>query len=497
LKPIVVSLFFLLWILAAKAQTYSVNDEFLNTYNHLLNFDKKKTSEGIKQELSKSPRNLLMYYLESGLFFVEALLSETSSSYTNWLKKFSFWEKQFEKGDKNSPYYNYCIAHLYFQRGLLAMKHSDYIQAGFDIRKASRMLESNHKKFPGFFIQYKELGILNCFIGNIPEQFEWLTGIAGLKGDLVGGEKKLKKILDLSMSRPEFSFLQVEGLLYYSTVVTVLYNDPDRTAKLIGYFQKVSPVYNKSPLLIFLKAEIFSHAGFNDKALNELAAYSYQEGHIRFDYISYFRGMLLLQKGNTEAKHHFSTFISRFGGMHYIKSAYQKIAWCWLMDGDQKQYDLYMSLARNAGRAVNDADKQALQEAKSNRKPHPELLRARLLSDGGYYKKALEQLNEIDSVEVCSQQTYCVEFLYRKARIFHLSDNVNDAIEYYLKTIEEGRSDKEYFAANSALMLGMIYEERGDKASASKYYRMVQEMPFEEYRNSIQQKAKAGMQRVG
>jgi len=497
LKPIVVSLFLFLWIISAKAQTYLVNDAFLNAYNHVLNFDKKNASEIIKLELSKSPRNLLMYYLESGLMFTEAILSETNSSRTNWTNKFTFWEKQFQRGDKSSPYYNYCIAHLYFQRGLLGMKHSDFIQAGLDIRKASRMLESNYEKFPGFYIQYKELGILNCFFGNIPEQFEWLTGIAGLKGDLAGGEKKLKKILDLSMSRPEFSFLQVEALLYYSTVVTVLYNDPERTAKLIRYFQKVNPVYNTSPLFIFLKAEIYSHAGFNDKALNELAAYSYNEGHIRFDYLSYFRGMLLLQKGNTDAKHHFSGFISRFGGLHYIKSAYQKIAWCWLIEGDMQQYDLYMSLARNAGKAVNDADKQALQEAKNNRKPHPELLMARLLSDGGYYKKALEQMNKIDSVELCSQQTYCVEFLYRKARIFHLSDNINDAIEYYLKTIEEGKNAKEYFAANSALMLGMIYEERADNAAAAKYYRMIQQMPFEEYRNSIQQKAKAGLQRVG
>ena len=41
------------------------------------------------------------------------------------------------------------------------------------------------------------------------------------------------------------------------------------------------------------------------------------------------------------------------------------------------------------GNDMTDADKQALQNAKKGTWPHPILLRARLLSDGGYQQQAL------------------------------------------------------------------------------------------------------------
>jgi hypothetical protein len=92
-----------------------------------------------------------MFQLESTLYFIDAFLSETQQSRKRWTDRFPIWEKHFVSGNKQSPYYDYCIALLYFQKGLLCLKHMDYFQAGIDIRKAARLLDKNEVKFPRFF----------------------------------------------------------------------------------------------------------------------------------------------------------------------------------------------------------------------------------------------------------------------------------------------------------------------------------------------------------
>ena len=53
-----------------------------------------------------------------------------------------------------------------------------------------------------------------------------------------------------------------------------------------------------------------------------------------------------------------------------------------------------------------------------------------------------------------------------------------------------------YFAANAALQLGIIYEKQADFKKAAEYYELAQSMENVEYKNSINQKAKAGLNRI-
>jgi len=53
-----------------------------------------------------------------------------------------------------------------------------------------------------------------------------------------------------------------------------------------------------------------------------------------------------------------------------------------------------------------------------------------------------------------------------------------------------------YFAANSSLQLGILYEQRGDFTQARLYYSKVLGMNFDEYQFSISNKAQAGLNRI-
>jgi tetratricopeptide (TPR) repeat protein len=71
----------------------------------------------------------------------------------------------------------------------------------------------------------------------------------------------------------------------------------------------------------------------------------------------------------------------------------------------------------------------------------------------------------------------------------------DQAIKFYKSTIVKGKHLKQYFAARSALQLGLIYEERKDFVAAIEYFKNCMEMKNTAFKNSLDQKAKSGILR--
>jgi hypothetical protein len=450
----------------------------------------------IQTAKARDKNNLLYSYLESNIYFIKAFLNETSADKNNYIQKFDQWEKSLKTSNKKSPFHRYCLGNLYLQRALIQFKHGSYVKAGIDFRRANGLLEENKKLFPNFIAQNKELGLIHAFVGTIPQQYSWLVNFIGFSGSISQGEAELMKVFNESIKNTELNYLQVESFMGLSILTSMLNYEQDSYSKLLSLAEKVSPIYQTSPIYIYYKVVLLKNSGHNNLAINELKKYNNTNSQMRFDYLDYIHGLLLLQKNDNNAVNFLFRYVSNFKGIHNIKTAYQKIAWYYLINGDTAKYEYYVNIIKQVGNSISDADKLAQKEAESNIIPHPQLLQAQLLSDGGYYEEALNILNNIDSTKICKKTLLCVEYKYRKARVLHLQNKEYQAIQYYNETIIQGKDLKEYFAANSALMLGNIYELKQQKAEAKKYYNMCLSLPFEEYRASIQQKAKAGLQRI-
>jgi tetratricopeptide (TPR) repeat protein len=69
------------------------------------------------------------------------------------------------------------------------------------------------------------------------------------------------------------------------------------------------------------------------------------------------------------------------------------------------------------------------------------------------------------------------------------------AIGAYDKTIAIGEQLQAYYAARAALQAGYIYERRGDKTRAVVYFERCLGMKDHDYKNSLDQRAKAGIAR--
>src|SRR5690606_16414099 len=139
-------------------------------------------------------------------------------------------------------------------------------------------------------------------------------------------------------------------------------------------------------------------------------------------------------------------------------------------------------------------DKQAVREAERGLSNNLHLIKARLFFDGNYLDKAYEEISKAGQ-SIQNNVEEKVEILYRKARILHSQGKTKNAIFLYQQTIQEGKDLNRYFAANSALQLGYIFEESNETEKAILWYKQVlSNFPKNtEYKNSLEQKAKAGI----
>jgi tetratricopeptide (TPR) repeat protein len=203
-------------------------------------------------------------------------------------------------------------------------------------------------------------------------------------------------------------------------------------------------------------------------------------------------GVAKLNRLDKDACYPLLNFLGSFKGKNYIRSAYMHLAWYYLIQDEPEQYKIYVERIKLRGNAQVDNDREALTFAEKNVKPDLKLLKARLLFDGGYYARAKHELDGYRSSDTKSG----LEYTYRLGRIYHNWGKMDEAIPYYLETIKNGYNQPYYFAANSSLQLGLIYEKRNDYTQARKYYSKVLDMEFDEYQFSITNKAQAGLNRI-
>ena len=205
-------------------------------------------------------------------------------------------------------------------------------------------------------------------------------------------------------------------------------------------------------------------------------------------------GYAKLNRLDSGAVVHFEKFLKEFKGKFYVKDAYQKISWYYYIHGDQTKANYYRKEILNHGNLETEADQQAQKEAKTDRWPEKILLQARLLNDGGYYMEALRILYGKKHTDFPRIEDK-LEFTYRVGRLYDDLERDDEAIEFYKQAIFFGEKRKEHFASRAALQIGFIYEKRKDFQTAISWFNRCIDMKDHEFKNSLDQRAKAGIAR--
>lgn len=392
-----------------------------------------------------------------------------------------------DKGDRNSPWYRLCKSGVYLHWAFVSIRFGDNLKAAGLFRKSFALIKDNRELFPEFEYNDVFYGLEEAALGAIPNDYKWIASIFGLKGDVKKGIAKLDRFVS---THKDNDLLFQEAYLYRAYLRFYLMSDKE------GVWQEVKNKNAGSSLLLhFLKINLALNNRHADHALEVLRYASKLPQYDHFPIMEYELAQAQFLKLDTGCITSFKRFLNKYKGELFVKDAYKKIALSYFLTNDMRAAQKYRLDIKSVGTTIVDADKQAMRFAKDHNWPNKQLFKASLLVDGGYYGQALALLQRYNKEGVDGIANK-LEYNFWMGRVLDELGDKDEAIRYYRQSIKIGRNRQERFAARSALQIGFIYEEQGKTASAILMYKQVLSMDDHDYKNSIDQQAKAGINRL-
>lgn len=475
--------------LSAQAN-FDFNPNCTKAYQLILQLRVNEAKIVIAKEKQQNPDNGIPILLDNYIDYFTILTSESKVDYERLKKNKAIRLDLLDNQDENSPYYLFAQAEINIQWALLKGKFQDYFSAAWDINTAEGLLNDNTKKFPNFLPNKKGKALLNIVLGAVPSNLRGILKTIGLNGSVANGVKELEYLIAV-LPKSNYNFYRHEVIFFYVFAQTEAVKNKNNQQKIISYLDNLP---NTSLLKSFLIGYVSIKNAQNDTALNWLLNRPQGAQYLNFTNIYYMIGNAKLNKMDTDANQYLLKYIKEYRGLNFVKDSYLKLAYYYLLNSENDKYQAYLKLVRSQGNILIEKDKQALKEANDS-PPNIDLLKSRLLFDGGYYSKALAQIKDktTDDFKLIRDK---IEFNYRIGRIYDESAKNTEALTYYQKAINLGKTATYYYAANAALSMGYIYEKEKDTVNARLYYTKAIEMKHHEYQNSIENKAKEGLKRV-
>lgn len=470
--------------------SFDFNQNCISAYKEIFSLRIANGRHLIEAEKKRNPQNAIPYLLDSYADYLTVLTTENRSDFERLKSNKSARLSKISKGDRNSPFYLFAIAEIHMQLALTHGYFQEYFNSSVELKKAYSALQENHKKFPDFIPNQKNLGILNAVLGSLPSGLKRTVSLFGMRGDTRTGVKILENLVD-RLPNSAWPYFYDEAVFWHAYVQTDILNNHQAYPEIIANAQKI----DSSSLL---KTYIVSYSGLRTARTNEAisALNSRPRGadYPTYAYLDYMNGVLHMRKLDSGAANHFQSYLRHYKGINYIKDTYLNLAWLSLLKGNMNGYRDYINLVKTKGHAIHEKDKQALREA-NDPAPHPELLKARLLFDGGLYDRALDELKDRKAGDFKLLRDK-IEFCYRLGRIYDEDSRDDLAIKFYQYAIDLGKGERYYFASNAAYRIGSIYEKKKNYPRAKQYYTMAIDMEDHDYERSIEARGKEGLSRI-
>ena len=458
-------------------------------YRAIVQLRLEEGSQLLAAERKRDPDNLIPLFLDNYIDFFQLFFNEDAAGYPAVKTRLERRLESMEEGPSSSPFSLFTRSVIHFQWAAIKVKLGGNLDAGLEFRRSFLESQECRQKFPSFGPALMVSGAMKVVAGTIPDGYKWLSNLLGIRGSVKEGMGELDQFLGMD---DEWSTLyRDEANFYYLYLQFYILN---KREQVFTYIRQ----HNLDVRNNYLYAYLYANLCINDQqsALAEqiIEGRSRAAGYLDMPVWDLEMGYASLNHLERGTPVYLERFLRRFRGRFYVKDALEKLSWYYYLGGDERVADSLRREVVRRGTAESDADRQALKEARSGVWPDKTLLKARLLTDGGYFKEALESLQEVSTSSFSRPEERC-ELAYRLGRIYDGLGRKDEAIAAYLTTIKTGEGLREYYAARAALQAGYIYEARGDCERAEGFFQKCLSLKDHDYKNSLDQRAKAGIAR--
>lgn len=441
----------------------------------------------------KSPSIALKLYIENYADMVTLLVGDSKVTFEQLAKNQELRLDKLAQLPQDSPYARFLQAEIRLHWAFVKLKFGKEVSACWDIIKAYRLLDENARRYPDFLLTYKSLGLLHVLIGSTPENYRWVPKLLGLRGNIQQGLRELQNVAQKEgLWANETKLVQ---LLLYAYVLKYTEKQNQELLQLVKNQQD-------NLLIYFFGTTISMKDGRGEQALQILQQRPTQNGYWPFPFLEFLKAEILLQKGQYEAaRGAIKEFLGQYRGQNFLKDAQLKLFLSHWLDNEDAAARPYLSKLLSTGTTYVESDKVAQKFAENYQNGsitsyQKILMKARLAFDGGYLAEATATLTPYHENFFASPRDKA-EFRYRWGRILQRQHQPEAAIPHYERAWGLSQAEGWHFGATSALQLGYIYQAKGQKAKAIGYFRKALDYPKHEYKNSIDNKARAALTEMG
>lgn len=468
---------------------FDFNPRCRQAYQAIIQLKLEEGKNLLAREESENPSNLITVYLRNYIDFFELFFNEDPFQYRNTSGRYQERLSLLDKGPKSSPYFLLTKSVVHLQWAFIQVKFGKNWDAGWAFRRSFLQIRENSKKFPSFYPNKMYQGAMQVAAGTIPDGYKWLSNLLGIRGSIDGGMKLLNGFLQQSddLSR----LYHEEAVFYFLYLKYYVQNDKEGVFRYIEN-NRLDLINNH--LFTYMAANLSINNQRSDAARQIILGRNPSAAYLQTPVWDLELGYALLYGLDADAGKYFERFIKNFRGRYYVKDAIQKLSWHHYVHGDKSSAIRYRKMILQKGVAGTEADRQAEKEAHGNEWPNLLLLKARLLNDGGHHREALRLLHG-KTIKDFGTERDKLEFTYRAGRIFDDLSNTGEALKFYNEAYALGQHSREYFAARAALQMGFIFERKKECLAALEWFRKCMDMKGHDYKNSLDQRAKAGIAR--
>ena len=133
-------------------------------------------------------------------------------------------------------------------------------------------------------------------------------------------------------------------------------------------------------------------------------------------------------------------------------------------------------------------------------RPYPinvNLLKANFLVSGSYFNRADLILNEFDPDEG-SNLANKIQYYLLRGKVLSITSGYDEAMALYNQAIDQGKKIPEHYAAEAALMAGILSHDNGNYPEALDYFKLCKDINCDNdiYREAIRKNAKTQLRKL-
>lgn len=471
-----------LWLLSHTLfASPTISPQHNGIYQHVLKLKVPQARALLQQQAQhKSTTLLLANYAD----FLELCVQQDQRKYEPLL---AAQEARLEKlADlPKEVWRDYTLAEVRLHTGMSKLLFGNRLSAAWDIRKAYLQYRHNEQQYPDFLANKKNLGVLQVLIGSVPDKYKWFLNIIGLKGSIKQGVANLK-----AASSTDNPFYQEARLLH---AVILHLTEPEKQEQAVRQATALAKQEPDNLLFQFVAMHLLKKTQASEAALKVYLRRPQGSAYLTFPYLHHMAADLYLYRADyNESIRENRQFLKLHQGQHYLKSANYKLYLAYALSNHKPQAQWHFQQITEVGIEDTEEDRYAAKYAQKQEALVKPLMQARLHSDGGYFPEALLALQQLE-LTPATPAAVQAEYFYRKARIYHGTDSLQQALPLYKRAIELCQGTDLYFAPSAALQAGYIYQELHQPQKAKVYFKQAISYKNHEYKNSIDAKAKLAL----